>query len=111
MKHVFRYGFVETADDILFALLVGVALGGVLYLVIPSDLVANEYARWLSYPLMALVGVPLYICASASTLIAGGWTLSVNLEASDSPAIQFLQWSGAFALLVLIVWRFRARAP
>ena len=174
VKHVFRYGFVETADDILFALLVGVALGGVLYLVIPSDLVANEYARWLSYPLMALVGVPLYICASASTpiaaalvakgfspgaaliflmtgpatntgtiviivsqfgarfasiyvgiavavttalgvlidvlLIAGGWTLSVNLEASDSPAIQFLQWSGAFALLVLIVWRFRAGA-
>lgn len=174
VKHVFRYGFVETADDILFALLVGVALGGVLYLVIPSDLVANEYARWLSYPLMALVGVPLYICASASTpiaaalvakgfspgaaliflmtgpatntgtiaiivsqfgarfasiyvgiavavttalgvlidvlLITGGWTLSVNLEASDSPAIQFLQWSGAFALLVLIVWRFRAGA-
>ena len=42
----------------------------VLYLVIPSDLMANEYARWLSYPIMVPVGVPLYICASASTPIA-----------------------------------------
>ena len=68
--HIFRYGFVEIADDILFALIVGVALGGVLYLVIPNDLMSYPYARWLSYPVMVLVGVPLYICASASTPIA-----------------------------------------
>ncbi len=70
VRHIFRYGFVEIADDILFALLVGVALGGVLYLAIPGDLMASEYARWLSYPIMVVVGVPLYICASASTPIA-----------------------------------------
>ena len=69
-RHVLRYGFVEVADDILFALLVGVALGGLLYLAIPADLMAHEYARWLAYPAMVLVGVPLYICASASTPIA-----------------------------------------
>ena len=70
VKHIFRYGFVEIADDILFALLVGIFLGGVFFLVIPSDLMANQYARWLAYPVMVLVGVPLYICASASTPIA-----------------------------------------
>lgn len=171
-KHVFRYGFVEVADDILFPLIVGVALGGVLYLALPSDLMANEYARWLAYPVMVLVGMPLYICASASTpiaaalvakgfspgaaliflmtgpatntgtiaiivsqfgtrfasvyvaaviavtavlgisldaiLIAFGATLSVNLAASHSSAIQVVQWGGAFALIALIVWRFRA---
>ncbi len=69
-KHIFRYGFVEIADDILFALLVGIILGGFLYLAIPSDLMSNEYARWLSYPVMVLIGIPLYICASASTPIA-----------------------------------------
>ncbi|MDE0457927.1 MAG: SO_0444 family Cu/Zn efflux transporter [Chromatiales bacterium] len=69
-KHILRYGFVDVADDILFALLVGLALGGLLYLAIPSDLMAHEYARWLSYPVMVLVGIPLYICASASTPIA-----------------------------------------
>ena len=174
IKHVFRYGFVEIADDILFSLLVGVALGGVLYLVIPADLMANEYARWLSYPVMVLVGVPLYICASASTpiaaalvargvspgaaliflmtgpatntgtiaiianqfgarfasvyvavviavtvaigilvdtlVLAAGATLSVNLGAVHAPAIQILEWTGAFLLVALIVWRFRAGA-
>ncbi len=60
VRHVFLYGFIEIADDMLFALLVGVALGGVLFLALPSDLMANEYARWLSYPVMVLIGIPLY---------------------------------------------------
>ena len=174
VKHVFRYGFIEIADDILFALLVGVALGGVLFLAIPGDLMSNEYARWLSYPVMVLIGIPLYICASASTpiaaalvakgvspgaaliflmtgpatntgtiaiivsqfgtrfasiyvvaviavtvilgiaidalLLAAGLTISVNLDASHSPAIQLLQWGSAFLLIALMVWRFRAGA-
>jgi uncharacterized membrane protein YraQ (UPF0718 family)/regulator of protease activity HflC (stomatin/prohibitin superfamily) len=174
VSHIFRYGFVEIADDILFALLVGIALGGVLYLVIPSDMMANEYARWISYPVMVLVGVPLYICASASTpiaaalvakgvspgaaliflmtgpatntgtiaiimnqfgvrfasvyvgvvivvtvilgilvdvlLLATGFSVTVNLQASDSPTLLFLQWAGALLLLALIIWRFRAGA-
>ncbi len=70
MRHIFRYGFVEIADDILFALLVGIVLGGLIYLAIPSDLMEHGYARWLSYPAMVIFGVPLYICASASTPIA-----------------------------------------
>ena len=174
VKHIFRYGFVEIADDILFALLVGVVLGGVLFLVIPTDLMSHEHARWLSYPVMILIGIPLYICASASTpiaaalvakgfspgaaliflmtgpatntgtiaiivsqfgarfasiyvasvvavtailgivvdtlLLATGLTIPVNLSASHSPAIQVLQWGGAFLLIALIVWRFRAGA-
>lgn len=173
-RHVLRYGFVDVADDILFALLFGVALGGLLYLAVPTDLLAHEHARWLAYPVMVLAGVPLYICASASTPIAAalvakglspgaalvflmtgpatntgtiaivasqfgsryasiyvgavvgvtvvlgvlidlllvfsGWSLSVNLNASDSPAIALVQWTGALGLLALIVWRSRAGA-
>ena len=70
IKHIFRYGFVEVADDILFSLLVGLFLGALLFLVIPSDLMGHEYARWISYPIMILVGIPLYICASATTPVA-----------------------------------------
>ncbi len=173
-KHILRYGFVEVADDILFALLVGVILGGLLYLAIPDNLMAYEYARWLSYPVMVLVGVPLYICASASTpiaaalvakgfspgaalvflmtgpatntgtiaivasqfgarfasvyvgsvvvvtvalgiavdllMIAFGLSLAVNLDASDSPAVAVIQWTGALGLFALMFWRFRAGA-
>lgn len=174
VRHIMHYGFAEIADDILFALLVGIALGGVLFLVIPADMMSNEYARWLSYPVMIIVGVPLYICASASTPIAAalvargvspgaaliflmtgpatntstiaiimsrfgarfaavyvtsviavtavigiaidfillstGFTISVNMLPSESPAIQFIQWSGAIALIALIIWRYRAGA-
>ena len=174
VRHIFRYGFVEIADDILFALIVGIALGGVIYLAIPSDLMSNEYARWLSYPVMVLVGVPLYICASASTPIAAalvakgfspgaamiflmtgpatntgtiaiivsqfgtrfasiyvssviavtvalgividiillgiGVTVPLYLGPSESETIQLIQWGSAFALIALIVWRFRAGA-
>ena len=174
VKHILRYGFIEIADDILFALLVGVVLGGVLFLAIPSDLMAHEYARYLSYPVMVLIGIPLYICASASTpiaaalvakgvspgaaliflmtgpatntgtiaiivsqfgsrfasiyvaaviavtvvlgiaidalLLAAGLAISVNLDASHAPAVQFLQWGSALLLIALIVWRFRAGA-
>lgn len=70
VRHVLRYGFVEVADDILFAMVVGVAAGGLLFLSIPDGLMAGEAVRWASYPVMLLVGVPLYICASASTPIA-----------------------------------------
>lgn len=69
-RHVFRYGFINIADDILFALLIGVLLGGIIYLAVPGDWMTHEYARWVSYPVMLLVAMPLYICASASTPIA-----------------------------------------
>ena len=173
IRHVFHYGFVEVADDILLPMLLGILLGGVLFLLIPDDLMAYDYARWLSYPAMLLVGVPLYICASASTpiaaalvakgfspgaaliflmtgpatntstiaivvnqfgvrfasvyvgsviavtvilgigidwiLIAAGITLAVNLDASHSTVIQFIEYAGAFVLGSLMIWRFRAR--
>ena len=173
VRHVLRYGFVEVADDILFALLVGVALGGLLYLAIPTDLMANEYARWLAYPpwcwlacrctsarlqarpsrrpwsrrdsalaprvflmtgpatntgtiaiivsqfgsrfatiyVSVVIGVTVLAgIAIDILLLLAGWSLTVNLDASDSAAIAVLQWGGAFGLIALIAWRFRAGA-
>ena len=70
LHHVLQYGFTEIADDILFALLVGILFGGIIYLAVPAELLEYEHARWLAYPVMLIFGVPLYICASASTPIA-----------------------------------------
>ena len=108
VRHIMRYGFVEIADDILFALLVGVALGGLVYLIIPSDLMANEYARWLSYPAMVLVGVPLYICASASTPIAAAL---VAKGFSPGAAMVFLMTGPATntGTIAIIISQFGAR--
>ena len=108
VRHILRYGFVEIADDILFALLVGIALGGVLFLVIPADLMSNEYARWLSYPVMILVGVPLYICASASTPIAAAL---VARGVSPGAALIFLMTGPATntSTIAIIMSQFGAR--
>ncbi len=108
VRHVLRYGFVEIADDILFALLAGVVLGGVLFLAIPSDLMASEYARWLSYPVMVLIGIPLYICASASTPIAAAL---VAKGVSPGAALVFLMTGPATntGTIAIIVSQFGAR--
>lgn len=108
VRHVFRYGFVEVADDILVALLVGIALGGLLYLAIPTDLMAHEHARWLSYPVMLLVGVPLYICASASTPIAAALVVK---GVSPGAALVFLMTGPATntGTIAIIVSQFGGR--
>ena len=108
VKHIFRYGFIEIADDILFALLVGVVLGGVLFLALPSDLMAHEYARWLSYPVMVLIGIPLYICASASTPIAAAL---VAKGVSPGAALIFLMTGPATntGTIAIIVSQFGSR--
>ncbi len=101
-RHVFRYGFVDVADSMLFSLLVGISLGGVLFLVVPDGLMGSEAARWASYPAMLLVGVPLYICASASTPIAAAL---VAKGLSPGAALIFLMTgpatnSGTIAMIV-----------
>ena len=108
VKHIFRYGFIEIADDILFALLVGVVLGGVLFLALPSDLMAHEYARWLAYPVMVLISIPLYICASASTPIAAAL---VAKGVSPGAALIFLMTGPATntGTIAIIVSRFGSR--
>lgn len=108
VKHILRYGFIEIADDILFALLVGVVLGGVLFLALPSDLMAHEYARWLAYPVMVLIGIPLYICASASTPIAAAL---VAKGVSPGAALIFLMTGPATntGTIAIIVSRFGSR--
>ncbi len=108
VRHIMHYGFVEIADDVLCALLVGILLGGVLFLVIPADLMATEYARWISYPVMVIVGLPLYICASASTPIAAAM---VAKGVSPGAALIFLMTGPATntSTITVIMNRFGAR--
>lgn len=107
-KHILHYGFVEIADDILFSLLVGIFLGGLLFLVIPGDLASNEYTRWVAYPVMVLLGVPLYICASASTPIAAAL---VAKGFSPGAALVFLMTGPATntATIAIIASQFGSR--
>lgn len=70
-KRVFRYAFVTMVDDLAFWMLLAFVATGLLGALLPQDF----FVRFLPWPLvtmtlMALVGIPMYVCASASTPIA-----------------------------------------
>lgn len=66
-----RYGFVTLPRDIGKALLVGVALSGVISALVAPDTL-RAYLGGGIVPMLAAmaIGVPLYVCATASTPIA-----------------------------------------
>ncbi|MGH8046845.1 MAG: SO_0444 family Cu/Zn efflux transporter [Chthoniobacterales bacterium] len=88
VRRVWRFAFIELADDILPSLVIGVLLAGAILAVFPANLA--EYglgAGWKAYLIMAAVGIPLYMCASASTPVAAAL---VAKGLSPGAAIVFL---------------------
>ena len=76
MRPALRYGFRDLLDDLAFWLILGIVLAGVVSAVLPSDLDTNGLGSGLTpMLLMLVVGVPLYVCASASTPIAAALML------------------------------------
>lgn len=73
LRRSLDFGFGTLFDEIAFWLVVGIALTGVLAALLPDDFFASVLG-WdrglLPMLVMALVGVPLYLCASASTPVA-----------------------------------------
>ncbi len=71
--HSLQYGFRWVLDDIALSLVVGLLLTGILAGLLPDDFF-TEVLGWGSgiMPMLAMIvlGLPLYLCASASTPIA-----------------------------------------
>jgi len=74
---VFNYAFGTLLKDIAKPLLWGLLLGALITIAIPSNLseILVEYA-WLSYLIVIIIAVPMYVCATASLPIAAGLMLS-----------------------------------
>ena len=82
-----RYGLVEILDDIAVWLAVGLVLAGILSAVIEPKYIA-EYGYGLGAMLiMVAVGIPIYVCATASTPIAAGL---IAIGVSPGTALVFL---------------------
>ena len=77
IKRVFNYAFGTLLSDIAKPLLWGLLLGALITVAIPSNLneILVEYA-WLSYVIVIIIAVPMYVCATASLPIAAGLMLS-----------------------------------
>jgi hypothetical protein len=70
-KRIWSYAFKEMADEIVFSLLVGLLLTGLIIVAFPDNLAMYGLEKGIVPMLIMLaVSVPLYMCASASTPIA-----------------------------------------
>ena len=109
MRDVWRYAFIDIADDIAFWLVLGIFLAAAISVAVPDDLGARGLGSGLTPMLLLLfAGVPLYICASASTPVAAAL---VAKGISPGAALVFLLSGPATnaATLVLLARHFGAR--
>jgi len=108
--HVLRYGFVTLPRDIGTALLVGILIAGVISAAVPGDRL-GEYLgaeRGLGRDILAMfvmmiVGLPLYVCATASVPVAAALILK---GVSPGAALVFLMTGPATnAATIATVWK------
>ncbi len=99
-----EYGFIILPRDIGVALLVGVVIAGAIGALVPP----NQWQPYLgggilSILLMMALGIPLYVCASASVPIAAGL---MHAGASPGTALAFLIAGPATnAATITTIWK------
>jgi len=71
-KRALRYGFIEIFDDIVPQLFLGMVLAAIIGVWLPNIGPDIGGGTALSYLVMVGIGIPMYVCASASTPIAAG---------------------------------------
>jgi uncharacterized membrane protein YraQ (UPF0718 family) len=103
------YAFGELLADIGKWLLVGIAVAGTIAYFVPADFFTRYLGHeFLSLLLMLGIGIPLYICASASTPIAAALVLK---GLSPGAALVFLLAGPATnAATIAVVHRFWGRS-
>lgn len=88
LKGGMRFAFTELLDDIAVWFVLGILLAGVIAALVPEDAVTKYLAPGLPTMLVMLaVGIPIYVCATASTPIAAALVLK---GVSPGAALVFL---------------------
>ncbi len=109
LRHGLGYAFGELLADIGKWLMLGIAVAGVIAYLVPDEFFARYLGGELSSLLiMLVVGIPLYICASASTPVAAAMVLK---GLSPGAALVFLLAGPATnAATITVVYRYWGRA-
>lgn len=71
-----RYAFKDMWGDIMLWLALGLVFAALVQTYLPSDFLAQWGSGWLAMLVMLLIGIPMYVCATASTPIAVGLILA-----------------------------------
>ncbi len=66
------YAFGKLLDDIAKWLIVGIVVSGAMVAFVPAGALASLGSGPLAMVAMALIGVPMYVCATAATPVAAG---------------------------------------
>lgn len=82
-----RYAFSDVLDDIGPWLLAGLLIAGVIIALVPPEALATYGSGFAIMLILAVVGIPMYICATAATPIAVALILS---GVSPGAALVFL---------------------
>jgi uncharacterized membrane protein YraQ (UPF0718 family)/copper chaperone CopZ len=110
---ILKYGFGTLAADIAKPLLIGIVIAGVLSGVVPKGSL-GEYLggggigrQLLSMLAMMIIGLPLYVCATASVPVAAAM---IHLGVSPGAALVFLMTGPATnAASVATIWKVMGR--
>lgn len=68
-----RYAFVDVLRDIAPWLLAGLVIAALTATFVPQSWFSAQWGHLLSFAIMLLIGIPMYVCASASTPMAAGF--------------------------------------
>lgn len=103
-----KYGFITLPRDIAKALVVGIAIAAIISALVPQDaLGAYLGGGVLAIFAMIAVGIPIYVCATASIPLALGF---IHLGASPGAALAFLIAGPATnAAAISVVWKVLGR--
>ncbi|MFH1653326.1 MAG: SO_0444 family Cu/Zn efflux transporter [Pseudomonadota bacterium] len=104
IKHVFHYGFGVLPRDIGRALIIGILVAAVISGLVPDDFFASVLGGGIATMLvMMLVGIPVYVCATASVPIAA---VLIAKGVSPGAALVFLMTGPATnAATIGTIWK------
>jgi len=104
LYNVLHYGFVSLPQDIGKALLVGLVFAGLIAVIIPDDFFAGLLGGGIvAMFVMMLVGMPIYVCATASVPIAAAL---IAKGISPGAALVFLMTGPATnAATITTIWK------
>ena len=71
-----RFTFVDLVGDITKWLLIGLGCAALIKTLVPQEFLVHWGDGFIAFMVMAAIGVPMYICATASTPIAAGLLFS-----------------------------------
>ena len=104
---IFSYGFVDLPRDIGKALLIGIVIAGVISAALPADFFVGVGTGVLAILVMMLLGIPVYVCATASIPVAAALMMK---GVSPGAALAFLMTGPATnAAGIATVWKIMGR--